>query len=976
MSDIEKGMIYYSLRDTVPTVYYNQVVYQLEHPGFDERIFKKAFEWLVRKHSILRTAFDMEDFEEPVQIVFKEVPLDSIIRHDDISHLDRVLQEDHIEGFLKKDRARPFDIKRPESLWRVKTFLVDNENVIFIWIGHHALIDGWSSASLVTELNNTYLSLKTNPDFVPGPLNASYKDFIIEQQAAKKNSETIEYWKRELDNYKRLEFPRPSKTGNKPHKTKTIGDNLGAHLLESLTASAKKYNTTVKTVCFAAYLYMLNMLSYENDIVAGLVTNNRPNCEDGDKIIGCFLNTVPVRLKIPARISCADYIESVDVKMLELKRYEKMPLFEILRITGEETREQNPLFDTLFNFVDFFVYNQLDSPGGKKSRGRQLQIEGSGSINTLFNFDVNITMGNFLISLSYSDALIHDELALNCLRFFETFLKRFIHEPEHLLEKGDLLSEEEKQDLLVKFNSSEAAYPHDKTLHELFATQVEKTPDHIAVVGKAQSAERRAQSKTRHAPCAMRHALSYRELAERSGYPAYLLREKGVQPGTVVGIKVGRSLEMVIGILGILRAGGAYLPIDPDYPRERIDFMLNDSDAGILLTDTSSEGHHFNCQLSIVNYQLLMSLLKTPLHHSSFIEIPHHSGSLAYIIYTSGTTGRPKGVLVEHRNAVNTVSWFGRQYRVRPGVRLLMMSDYTFDASVNQVFGTLLHGAVLHIIHPEQLSDIHGLRQLIEQRGIHIINFVPTFLTELLAGKEKLKSLQVVISGAEPLGEGFKEEMLGKGYALYNHYGPTETTIDALSCRCTDDAVTLGKPISNVHCFILDNQQALLPVGVVGELFIAGPGVARGYLNQPDLTAEKFNRSYKSYRTYILYKTGDLARWLPDGNIEFLGRIDRQVKIRGYRIELEEIENKLLDHEQIKEAVVLVNETAGEDKTLCAYVVARSTGHGAGKSIVGLQEYLTQRLPGYMIPSRFIHLDALPLTPVEARRFIPPPVMR
>jgi len=955
MSDIEKGMIYYSLRDTTPTAYYNQIVYQLEYPEFDNKIFKNTFRLLVKKHPILRTGFNMGDFEEPVQIVYKEISLDRVIMHEDISHLDRIQQETHINAFLEKDRAQPFDIKRPESLWRVKTFLIDKNNIILIWMGHHALTDGWSSASLVTELNNLYLALKTNPNVVPESMKASYKDFIIEQWVEKKNNETIEFWKKELMGYKRLEFPKALKTNNKPHKIKDYTNNLGAPLLRRLTETVKKYNISVKNVCFGAYLYMLNLLSYENDIVVGLVTNNRPNCEDGDKVIGCFLNTIPVRMKIPAQIKYSDYIEQVEKKIVELKRYEKLSLFEIVRITGEETQDQNPFFDTLFNFVDFFVYHQLHRPGEKRSgsrkkeRSTQLLIEGSGSINTIFNFDVNITLGHFFVSLSYSDSIIDDELASKCCRFFETFLNRFVHEPEGLLEKGDMLSAEEKQKLLVNFNRSEAVYPHDKTLHELFGIQVEKTPEHTAVVGSG-------------AATGMALSLTYRELNKKSNQLGCELAKKGIKPDHIVGIMLNPSIEMIVGILGILKAGGAYLPIDPDYPQERIRYILADSAAKILLT-TRILSEKITIKKEIIYFEDYKE--KQGIHHSSLII--HHSDNLAYVIYTSGTTGRPKGVMVSHRNAVNTVTWFGQQYRVRPGIHLLMMSSYTFDASVNQVFGTLLHGASLYLLNPELLSDLYRLRQWIDEKQIHIINFVPAFLNDLLAEEDRLKSLQIVISGAEPLGESFKDKMLGKGYTLYNHYGPTETTIDALGCQCTRGIVTLGKPISNVQCFILDNRQALLPIGVPGELFISGAGVARGYLNKPELSAEKFNRSYRSHGSYVSYKSGDLARWLSNGEIEFLGRIDRQVKIRGFRIEVEEIENRLLEHPEIKESVVLTGSKKTSDNDLCAYIVPHHVDEAAlGKPptfLEELREFLLKTLPHYMVPTYFVPLEAIPLTP-------------
>jgi len=388
MSDISKGMIYYSLKDASAFTFHGQQALQLKDNDFNIELLRKAFALLMEKHPILRTGFKMFGFDEPVQIVYKKVVPD--IKHYDISHLDKQEQEEYLGTVLGEDRQEPFDVTNAEPMWRVKVFSLDSGNIVFVWICHHAMFDGWSSVSLFTELNNTYRTLKSRPDFIPVKLKCTYKDFVIEQIKEKRKASNIEYWTNELADYKRFRFPGALKRREQIQKEKKYMKNLGEGILDQLTAKAKKYKTSVKHLCFGAYIYMLHMISYENDIVVGLVTNNRPLREDGEKVLGCFLNAVPVRIKIPSPISWREYITLIDRKLVELKKYDRLALFEIVRIIGEEGGGQNPIFDVLFNFMDFYVLRRIgESDIQQSTESEKLSIEGSTTINTLFNFRVN-----------------------------------------------------------------------------------------------------------------------------------------------------------------------------------------------------------------------------------------------------------------------------------------------------------------------------------------------------------------------------------------------------------------------------------------------------------------------------------------------------------------------------------------------------------------------------------------------------------
>ena len=336
LSDIQKGMVYHSIVDSNQFIYHTQTVYYSKFKGFDEKIFKKVLELMAEKHSILRTGFNMYDFEEPIQIVHKQIPLD--VEHYDISMMDKKEQEEYLKKLLSKDQQKLFNVTNAEILWRVRTLNLGNDNICFIWISHHAIIDGWSFASLLTEVKNTYLQLVANPNFHPGKLRINYKYFVIDQIVEKKKKENVGFWRSELDGYKRIEFPGSSLNGHNPSKKSTIAKNLPVDLAGKLNDSARKFDTSLKHLCFGAYVYMLSMLSYENDIVVGLISNSRPSRPDGDKLIGCFLNTLPVRVRIPSSLRWRDYIRLIENKLLELKKYERFSFLEIVGIIGDASK--------------------------------------------------------------------------------------------------------------------------------------------------------------------------------------------------------------------------------------------------------------------------------------------------------------------------------------------------------------------------------------------------------------------------------------------------------------------------------------------------------------------------------------------------------------------------------------------------------------------------------------------------------------
>ncbi len=900
----------------------------------DLKKIEDALKKLIERHESLRTSFHIVN-DTPVQVVHNEVEFE--IDKSFAELFQKRLPEGPPEAIIKSF-IHPFDLACAPLL---RVGLVKNTDGSYLLLVdmHHIISDGVSSEILVKEYQSLY-----NEEELP-PLRLQYKDFSEWQNGEREKGRfqrQEEFWLKEFAGEIPVlglptDYPRPliqSFEGN------SLNFEISAEGTRYLNAVALQGGATLFMVLVAVFNILLAKLSGQEEIIIGTPIAGRRH-EDLEKIIGMFVNTLALRNYPAGDRTFREFLQNIKEKLLMVFENQEYPFEELVdKLEVKRDTGRNPLFDVMFVLQNMNTVNMPSTDVGGETYA---------NMSRAAKFDLTFNAvelgGKLFFSIQYCTKLFKQETIERFSRCFKKIVSMGLNEPGIRISDIDIITEEERKLILYDFNNTGAVFPGDKTLHQLFEEQAERTPDYIAVFCHG-----RTRTNTDN-----NMIITYRELNDQSNRLAGLLIEKGVLADNIVGIMMERSIEMIIGIIGILKSGGAYLPIDPDYPQERIDYMLKDSNAKIIVGNRHACSEELNCQLSIVNCELLMGAPQAPFHYSSFII--HHSNHLAYLIYTSGTTGRPKGVLVEHRNAANTVNWFIQIHKVGSDTRIIQLSDYTFDASVNQVFGSLISGAGLYIPAKEMRVDIEKLRDYIIYHRINIINFVPTLLKELLCPVDKLKSLHTVLSGAEKLEEMTKDAIIGKGYRLVNQYGPTETTIDALALECSAERVSLGKPIFNVEVYILDKYETVLPIGVVGELHITGAGVARGYLNSPELTAEKFYRSYRSYKTYINYKTDDLARWLPEGNIEFIGRIDSQVKIRGFRIELGEIENRLLTYPGIKAAVLLAREDDGGDKYLCAYVVSDREFDAAG-----LREFLLKGLPEYMIPTYFVRLEKIPLT--------------
>ncbi|HLP58731.1 MAG TPA: AMP-binding protein, partial [Candidatus Deferrimicrobium sp.] len=748
MSDIEKGMVFYYWKHMSTGIYHDQFVYPVYYQHFKAGLFEQAINLLMRKHPILRTGFNLDDFEESVSIIYKEVIPNYTYR--DMTELSPEEQQRCLAAFLAADRQNPFDASTA-PLWRVGIFESGNGNLIFTLVCHHAILDGWSMASLVTEIHNTYQELKNDFSYSPPGLKSTYKDMLIEELIEKQDPLGREYWRLELEEYPRLEFSETLKSKHEMEGMISYSYDAGVELLAQLNLIAERCHTSLKNLFFSAYACFMNMFSYEDDVVVGCVTNMRPEKEDGDKVLGCFLNTVPVRLKIPRGITWRQYIEWIEQKMLEVKKHERLSLFEIAAAVGEKNKDRNPIFDSLFNFMDFHIFraakpleenkeNQEDPSIIKKEANPQtdtkktLFIENHQDTNTLFDFEVNITRGTVMLCPKYNRSAISDETVQRCCGYFLNILQKYIEEPDGSVRNGAILSNEEKEQLLYHFNDTAAPYSSEKTIHQLFEEQVSRTPERIAVIDRDGVL-----------------AWTYVKLNKHANRLARLLRKRGLKPGGLTAVIMDRSVHIVTAVMGILKAGGAYVPLEPYLPDERIRKILESLHIETVISNETQMPKIGRISQTLPSLTHIICLDKrSPMETDLFAgqeitgpeTIEHESiknlipaarsGDIAYVIFTSGSTGTPKGVVETHRPVINVLEWVNMTFGVGYPDKLLFVASLSFDLSVYDIFGILASGACLRVVAPGDIKNPETLLNIIMNEGITFWDSAPAALQQLV----------------------------------------------------------------------------------------------------------------------------------------------------------------------------------------------------------------------------------------------------
>ncbi|WP_316634067.1 non-ribosomal peptide synthetase [uncultured Flavobacterium sp.] len=936
MSDIEKGMIFESLVDSSKGVYHDQMIHHRIFKDFDPKRFENALRLLVQKHSILRTSFHMEGYATEVQMVHKDI--DARLHYVDLRNQTREAQEKTVKDFLDNEMKSPF-IVNTAPLWRMAAFDLGQDEVFFVFQCHHAIIDGWSDALFMTELNNLYLELEQNPTFSPAPLQSSYRDFIIEHETAKRDPAIQTFWKQDLQGYNRLALFTDEEEITKNLYT------LGQEELTRLEEFAKARNTTVKAVSLAAYMYMLKVLSYNSEeIVTGLVSHMRPTCEDSDKLLGCFLNTIPFKAGIDHSVNADQLIDTVHQKLISLKDKERLSMLEISLLHNKQGRQGNPFFDVLFDYVDFHAYGAVkkgEATIDQYDSLSELSVGGMDLTNTFLDFIINRTDGFYNLSIRLTHKLQCGFTTDRLAELYFAILSSMQQEPSARLKDNNHLSPAEQEKLTEEFNTVEFNYNKDTTVNvlDLFQEQVQQHPDARALYYQGVT-------------------LSYKELDSQSDNLAYYLQNTcAIQKGDLVGIMQDRSEKMIVSILGILKSGAAYVPIDPSYPQERKEYIIRDTAIKVLLTQT-------DYMFDLGNYTGAVFAVDAQLEslESQTVSTKITPSDLAYIIYTSGSTGQPKGCMLAHSNLSHYIQWANHHYFTPETGNFGLYTSLSFDLTITSIFSALTRGKELTIYGQYgELSDI--LKDSFSARsGIDSIKLTPSHIKLLEQLNIESTTMTRAIVGGEAVSTAHVQilKKINPDIRIYNEYGPTETTVGCMVEELEQDkAVLIGKPISGTKIYILGPSQELLPIGVAGEICIAGMGVGLGYLNQETLSAEKFTEN-PFLRGERMYRSGDIGRWQADGKLEYLGRKDDQVKIRGYRIEPGEIESVLQGHPSIATSAVVAQSNSEGDKELIAYLVSKD--QDATLDVSDIRAYLSQHLPSYQVPAHYMQLESLPLT--------------
>ncbi|MBZ5536434.1 MAG: amino acid adenylation domain-containing protein [Acidobacteriia bacterium] len=904
---------------------------------------EQALNEIIRRHEVLRTTFGESD-EQPVQNIARamrvEVPLV------DLGSLTREQRELEIQRVAVEEAQKPFNLT-VGPLLRTVLLRLGDDNHVLLYTMHHIVSDAWSIGIFMRELTTLYGAYSAGKPSPLSELPIQYADFAHWQrewlQGEVLNSQ-LAYWKRQLAGALQvLELPtdRP-----RPRVQTFVGAvatlDLPKELSYELRGLARSEGVTLFMLLLAAFQTLLYRYSHQEDVVVGSPIANRNRVEI-EPLIGFFVNTLVLRTDLSGNPTFRELLARVREVALGAYSHQDLPFEKLVEeLRPERSLSHSPLFQ-----VAFSMENAPGSPlesAGLTLTPLELEWKTSKFDLTLFMHESPTALRGVL---EYNTDLFDGSTMGRMLSHFQSLLENLVADPGQRISQPSLLNDAEWQKVVVEWNQTASEYPRDKCIHQLVEAQVERTPDAVAVVyGES--------------------GLTYRELNTKANQLAHHLRGLGVGPDIAVVLFMERSVEMVISLLAILKAGGAYVPLDTTYPPERIKVMLEDAKGRVLITDRPVTAELLSHPIQILRLDkdwdtIGQEPIENPVNQTN-------GESLAYVIYTSGSTGKPKGTCIPHC-AINRLLSNTNYIEIQSSDNVAQASNASFDAATFEIWGALLSGARLVGIPRDVILSPQAFAKALHDQNISIM-FLTTALFNQMAREAPgaFARLRCLLFGGEAVDPRWVREVLHTHppQRLLHVYGPTETTTFAtwhLVNGVEPDAVTIpiGRPISNTEAYILDPNLQPVPIGLSGELHLGGDGLARGYLNRPDLTAEKFiPHPFNQVHGARLYKTGDLCRFLEDGSIEFLGRIDTQVKIRGFRVELEEIESVLDQHPGVQECVVVMREDTPGDKRLVAYLVPRNQG----KPVVSeLRSLLKQKLPDYMVPGTFVILDSLPLSP-------------
>ncbi len=931
LDQLEKESAFYNM----PAAFRVSGTLNVEH-------LRSAFEALTMRHEVLRTTFAVVD-EKPVQVISPTPAVTFTVS--DLRELDRDAREAEMRRLTVEEVQRPFDLQSGPLL-RVRLVQTGESEHVLLITTHHIVSDGWSMGILIRELTTLYDDFAFGRSSELARLPVQYVDYAIWQRQWLQNDlleKQISYWRQQLAGMPAVlqlpkDRPRPAVQTSRGARRAA---KFAPELTKALNELSRQHGATLFMTLLAAFETLLYRYSGQKDFAVGTPVAGRTAAEV-EGLIGFFVNTLVMRADVSGQPSFVELLGRVRERAIEAYAHQDLPFERLVEaVQPERSLSHTPLFQVALVFQNAPLA-QFDLSGLKFER---LAAE-SGTAKFDLTLFATERADSLYLAMEYNTDLFDEVRIERMLEHLQTLMESIVGKPEKLIEELELLSERERSQLLVEWNQTESEYRSEQLLHELFEAQAARNPEQVALVfGGA--------------------ALSYGELNRKANQLAHYLQARGVGPEVLVGVCIERSLMMVVGLLGILKAGGAYVPLDPAYPAERVAFMLEDSNARVVLTEEKLLGLLGRAESICLDrdWEKIEKEQETNLARQAAGE------NLAYVIYTSGSTGRPKGVAIAHRSTAALLAWAGRVYSPEELSGVLASTSICFDLSVFELFVPLSYGGRVVLA-----GDVMQLLELDGTAAVKLVNTVPSAMTELVRLKGLPQTVRTVNLAGEPLAGSLVDELYKTGHVrrVVDLYGPSEdTTYSTFAERTAGGPVTIGRPIANSRAYLLDGKLQPVPVGVAGELYLGGAGLARGYLNRPDLTAHVFVPDPFSARGgERLYRTGDLARYRADGQLEYLGRIDNQVKVRGFRIELGEIETAIKKHPHVSEALVLVREDEPGDRRLVAYVVP-----DRDVSESQLKRHLEERLPDYMVPAMFVELAELPLTPngkVDRRRLPAP----
>ncbi len=916
----EQNMLYVLSQLNNESTHYNITKAITIRGKLDKAFLQEACKKIVNRHESLRTYFEWKE-----ENLYQKIKADNDFEINYIkTSKERVKKE--ISNFVK-----PFDVYKP-FLFRMMLLEIKETEHIFLLDIHHSIGDGSSIGIILKEIIDCYEGKENNP------IRVQYKDYAAFQKSLfwkEKMDKEKEYWLGELKEETPIlnlleDFQRPPVQSFE-------GDTLSFHLdtenTKKLKEIAKKQNVSLYMLLMAAYFIFLSKYTGQEDIIIGTPVGGR-NHPDIENTVGMFVNTLGIRAYPKGIKDFTDFLKEVKESIFNAMAHPNYPFEKLVQhLSLQRDSSRNPLFDTMF------VLQNMDF---SQIKGKTIKIQSYDYKDKTAKFDLTIFAeekeNGISFELEYCIKIYKEETIKSFGKHYIHILKETLQNPKRKIKDLSVLSTKEKEEMLYEYNHTKAVYPKEKTVNEIFEEQVEKTPNHIALIEDEKE-------------------MTYEEVNKKSNQIARFLRRKGIEKGDLVGVMMERSCDFILSIMGILKAGGGYIPIDPSYPKDRVEYMLQDSKAKILLVDKNTvEEIGYEGNILYIRDESIF------LEEDKNIKSIHHSKDVAYVIYTSGSTGKPKGVMLEHESVINYVWWAAKSYVKGETLNFPLYTSISFDLTVTSIYVPLITGNTMVIYKEEDPSLL--VEKVFEENKVGIVKLTPAHLKIIKEKDNKNVKIKRLIVGGEQLETKLAKkvyESFGEDIEIYNEYGPTETAVGCMiyqydPLKDKQGAVPIGIPGDNVQIYLLDAHQNPVPKNAMGEIYISGDGVAREYLGKENLTREKFLDN-----PYILgkrmYKTGDIGRRLLDGNIEFIGRLDDQVKIKGYRIEINEIEKILLQHENIKEALVIARTDEETNKYLCGYIVAKKE-----LKQEELRSFLIEKLPTYMIPSYFVSLESMPLT--------------